>query len=80
MKTYKQFVAEANEVKDLNEFVGAALKAYQYGSKIVNPILRVGGPLYGAWKWRERDKDNVPIFCEVAAPEKVFVIYVLAIS
>ena len=61
MKTYKQFVAEANEVKDLNEFVGAALKAYQYGSKIVNPILRVGGPLYGAWKWRERDSSNVPI-------------------
>ena len=61
MKTYKQFVAEANEVKDLNEFVGAALKAYSAASKIVNPILRVGGPLYGAWKWRERDSNNVNI-------------------
>lgn len=59
MKTYKQFVAEANEVRNLNEFVGAALKAYQYGSRIVNPILRVAGPLYGAWKWRERDSNNV---------------------
>jgi hypothetical protein len=59
MKTYKQFVSEANEVRNLNEFVGAALKAYQYGSRIVNPILRVGGPLYGAWKWRERDSNNV---------------------
>ena len=61
MKTYKQFVSEANEVRNLNEFVGTALKAYQYGSRIVNPILRVAGPLYGGWKWRERDKDNVPI-------------------
>ena len=61
MKTYKQFVSEANEVRNLNEFVGTALKAYQFGSKIVNPILRVAGPLYGGWKWRERDKDNVPI-------------------
>ena len=61
MKTYKQFVSEANEVRNLNEFVGAALKAYQYGSRIVNPLLRVAGPLYGGWKWRERDSNNVPI-------------------
>ena len=61
MKTYKQFVSEANEVRNLNEFVGTALKAYQYGSRIVNPILRVAGPLYGGWKWRERDSNNVPI-------------------